>query len=481
MSQDPQVSFLNKVYAILTATEGAAPEASPMNPIYVAFCTPGIPLPITALNFDLTTKNGSTNLAQWSQLVNTIPNIQSNSPLSITYSSSKGTWNASGNKLDNVYDDFLSGAQANVPDFTPQEKEMHDKALGYLQSTKTTTDPFSGVSTTQTVDSDAYAQNKKCKLAYETAMLAYNSSKITAISSSNPLDKNTFAVQGPLLQSKITDCYQDWVGSGNKAYVEEALNILDNLSVKGLVGQITDAKTNFDSSSVLDPVFGSFHAVPPVPIEFFQDPQDSSWTTYSYDHTESDSYSDSSSANIGGSASIGGLDVFGFTIGGGGDMNIQKTTVTSDDDNWRVAFDLVQLPLARGWFRFDLLNSKEWFWSKGSSQYGNSISLGHIPLQPSEEALMPIYPTSVLLVRNVEITTKTDNISNAISKFDQSVDVHIGWGPFNLGSVRESSSSETASNHVLIDANSLKSEGIAIIGFICEIIQNKLPQGVPNS
>lgn len=484
---NPQVTFLKKIYSILTAANGADTSIQPIGPMYIAFCSPGIPLPKSALNFDMNTKNGLTNLAQWSQLVNIIPEATSMAPIYMSYKPSSdisglGTWTAAGSKVNDIYDDFLNGAECKLLELSDDEKSMHDNAYKYLNVTKETKNPITGKTSTKHDLSDDYKDYIKYKLNYETAVNAYNVERINSITSEDPAVKSQFGIKADMLQNKIKSSLDEWIGFGNKEYVEEAIDTLANLSGKSFVQQLSDAQNQFNTSVMTDPILGRFYPTPPVPIEFFEEPESSVWITYQYDHTEQTKFNNVSANNIGGSTGglLSNLSAFGFNVGIDADIKTNSQVVYSDEDIWKVTFDLVQLPLARGWIRNDLLESNKWFWRKNSAEFGKAISVGHIPIVPPEKALMPVYPTSVLLVRNVDIKTKTSKLQKAVSSYDASTNVHIGWGPFNLGSVKTHNTSSTDYNHVTIDENGLKSDGISIIGFVCSVIEDKLPQGSPN-
>lgn len=468
MSINPQVTFLKKIYSILTAAEGNK-EAEKTGPMYFTFCNPGIPLTKSSLNFDISKKDGMKNLAQWSQLVNTLPGLASTDPVAIETKS--GVWMATGGKVYHVYEDFLNGAQCNLPNLTEDEKVAHDSAINYLNTTLT--DPVT--KKTKTAESDAYMAYKLYRKNYQDAVKKYNSARITAMNSDDPQKKNDFAGNEADLLNDIETCYDDWLSLGNKEYVEEALDILANLSGKSFVEQLKDAQTRFTALS--DPVLGAFYPSPPTPIQFFEDSGDTSWTNISYDSSEKESYTNVSDIHVGGSTggAFGSLSFLGFNVGASTDLKMKASIAAMKEENWKITFDIVQLPVSRGWLREDLLRSSAWFWRKNAAQYGSSISLGHFPLKKGEKALMPVYPTSVLLVRNVVIEVNTKALQNILSSYEQSLDVHIGWGPINLGNIRTHSASSSEYNHVTVTDDGLKSEGISIIGFVCDIIEDALP------
>jgi hypothetical protein len=488
MTDNPQVTFLKKIYSILTATEGSSGGAA-ANPIYIAFCNPGVPYPMSALNFDTTTKDGLANLAQWSDFVNTVPAAFAAStpgasppPISVIYKppsggSTTGTWTSTGEKVNDVFEDFLQGAEAPGPPLTAAQQSEYGKALNYLQTTTQTTDPFTNQTKEVTGDSAAYAAYKTYQTAYRSALTAYNSARLTSLNSSNPNDKNMFAIQGGSLQDTITAAYNDWASNGNKGYVEEALGILASLSGNGFEQQRGQALSAFNSSALSDPIIGKFYPTPFIPVQFFTDPNSPSWTTYTYSHSEQNSYNDVSSSKFGGSTGsfFSALDAFGFSVGGSADLSADSKTVTSDDDEWSVTFDMVQLPLARGWFRYDLLDSGHWTWSASATDAGKYISLGHAPLASGESAIMPVYPTSIVMVRNILIKASLSKLKSTVDSYSEDAEVHVGWGPFNLGNAHQSSSGSTITNHVNIDTNGLSSPGISVIGFACQIIPDKRP------
>ncbi|MGN4782104.1 hypothetical protein [Bacillus cereus group sp. MYBK217-2] len=474
-NNNPQVELLRKIEAILTATDGTT-NAESMNPMYFAFCSPGIPLPNSSLNFDINSKDGIQNLAQWSRLVNTIPETKSKAPISSSYTS--GIWRATGSNLENIYQDFLSGAESSDTPLSEKDKKMYNKAYKYLITTTTSKDPFTEETKTSTGDSSEYQAYKNYKTKYLNALGAYNQARLSSITSADPKDKQNFSINAKILKSDIQTAYDDWVSLGNKAYVEEALDILRNLSGESFTSLVTEAKTDFDVNVLTDPIFGDFHPTPPIPIQLNEDIDGLTWSKYSFHHSEQEKYSKNSSGYIGGE--VGGIfstfSGFGFNVGASADISSDSNIVNVESDNWKVSFDLVQLPLSRGWFRYDLLSSHKWFWNKNAPSHDKLISAGHFPLNSSEDAMMPIYPTSILLARNVEIQVDTSSLKSAINKYSANVDVCVGWGPFNLGSIKKHTDASSKYNYVNIEQNSLKSTGISIIGFICEVIQDKLPQ-----
>jgi hypothetical protein len=113
--------------------------------------------------------------------------------------------------------------------------------------------------------------------------------------------------------------------------------------------------------------------------------------------------------------------------------------------------------------RPEIFWSRGWKWSPESGL--GPVSDGANP----PEGLMPLYPTAVIIARNLEIGLDMTNESNSSSWSSVSTSASFGWGPFSISGNYSHSESQAQSDYTQSDSG-ISVPGPQIIAFVCEVI-----------
>ena len=442
-------SLTQKITQIMTAPDQVNSGAT-SNESFIAFCAPGVPIAEADLNFgDMSTKAMISANAAFSQLVNNIPN-------------SAGFWGPTSKKVWSIYGDAITNIELPSSTLPADDQAKLKAAQDFLVQTVTTTDPFTKQTKTVTQDSPPYAAYKLYQAAYIAALKTYNAAMIQANApgASNAVVQD-FALNGTAYKQQVASAYGAWVASGYKDYVEEAIGIIGNLAGQGPQAMYQQMRSDYTADGRADPVTGgTFYPTYVYPSDPLQDALAGSWLNYEFNLADVQTFQSNSQTNSGGGASAS----WGLWSGSASaQYSSGQSSYQCDAQGLSVQVQLLQVPLSRAWMRPEIFWSRGWRWSRQAG-FG-PVSDGNKPPQ----GLMPLYPTSVILAKNLKINLDMTNQKNSSSFSSVSTQASFGWGPFSISGNYSHSESSASSSYTHTDSG-ISVPGAQIIAFVCEVI-----------
>lgn len=441
-------SLTQKITQIMTAPDNTGSGAT-ANKSFIAFCSPGVAIAQADLAFgDMTTKDQINANGAFSQVVNNIPN-------------SAGFWGMTGKKVWDIYQDAITNIELPQSTLTDTEQKQLDKAQQFLVQKVTKTDPFTGVTSTVIQDSVPYASYKLYQTKYIAALQVYNGLQIQANApGADPKIVQDFARNGASYKQLVISAYGDWTANGYKDYVEEALGIVSNLAGRGPAAMYQSMKANFTADRLTDTLGQQFYPTYVYPPDPMNAALDNSWMNYTFNLTDVSTFKSDSSTNTGGGASAS----WGLWHGGASaQYGSGQSDYKCDTSNLSLSVQLLQIPMTRAWMRPEVFWSRGWKWA-ASAGFG-PVSNGSSPPQ----GLMPLFPTSLILAKNLAINLDMSNTTNQSSWSSVSTQASFGWGPFSINGNYSHSQSQASSNFTQ-SASGIKVPGPQIIGYVCEVI-----------
>ena len=148
-----------------------------------------------------------------------------------------------------------------------------------------------------------------------------------------------------------------------------------------------------------------------------------------------------------------------------------------------MSFEICQVNIVRPWLKTSYLNSKTWRFDPGNPDVKNNLlSDGSSP----PKGLMPAYPTSIILVRNLLLDFGNNQGAQSFmtqqSSNSQGGGVGFSFGPFSIGadaSHHNASGSTTSQASYSWSDQGLSIPGMQIIGYRCHVLP-KSPNPSPD-
>ena len=445
-------SLCAKIYEMLTAPDDITPDAPKEQNVFYTFASPGIAIAESELAFgDLSTKAQVNASGNFALLSNNIPNPDK-------------AWNLTNSKVWDIYKNAITNIDLPDSELSPDEKKMLKKAQDYLITTTKTKNPFTEKQETTTGPSAYVKAYSTYRSAYTNALAAYNNIRIQAnLPNATSQQIQEFNLNGPTLRQNVVLAYQSWEGEGYKGYVEQARGIVSNLTGKGPEAMYNDLKANYeiDKRQTIkgDNYLGTWY----FPEGVLSSKYDQSWTKFSFELDDISTYKHNSSTSSGAS---GGASWGLWSASASAEYGSSQEEFQADTKGLKMSVELIQVPILRPWLNADIFKSRGWKWTK-SSGFG-PISNGEAP--PKLAGLMPVFPTTMIIARNLEITQNMTSEENKAAMSSISTSASGGWGPFSVkGHYSHSDSTETH-NYTMTDSG-LSVPGAQIIAFACQ----KLP------
>ncbi len=448
-------SLLQRIYATLGAPDTVTGVKTERN--FLSACVPGIPLTPAALDFGFTTMNADQieRAADFSNLVNILP-------------SWGASWRPSGRTLSGEYFKVVDQPVLPQTQLTAQEKAAYETAMQLLWSVQKIQNPITGAIEEIMVPSQWQQRYDEYSLKHDQALERYQKAQSEFLARINePGEAERWAQLKPQLESKVRNALSSWESAG-KRKVEEARATIGNLDGRGLQKSWQDRRVRFENYRRSAQV-GDFWLTKYYPQKFWEEP--AGWLSLSFGHKEVHKVNESEQLNWGGSGSAG----FGlWKVGGETSYESQKTQATCDMSSFSLKFELAMIPFLRGWIDTDVFGSRSWKFDSNLVPESEHLSDGEIP----PVGTMPVFPTALLLARNVVVEFNKSSEVNKTFMEQVRSSASVGWGPF---SVRANYFRRLdKSSHDFVEDNAgLKIPGMQIIGFMCRMI-DKSPNPDPN-
>jgi hypothetical protein len=403
MASDNDVAnaLMAKFYSILTAGGGAPPRA------FISYVDGGYPFTDADLAFlkEGQLQNYLGQAARFATLANTIPQAA-------------GTWAATGQQVDKMYNTWMSVAQ--VPEVQLTAAQQKDLAAAQATASKL---------------SAAY---QKYETAYQNAVNAVEGLLSMA---HKPSDYN---VRLEKATQARTRALQQWEALGSKAQYEQAAALANQLSSQGYAGVLQQMQNNYTTAQQQDPdTSAQFVPVLAIPGDFFT--SDVSWNTFTFDSSEVSQYESNSRSSWGGGLS-GMEDLFVYSVSASGTHTTHSVQI--DNSSISVTLEYARVALDRSaWFDSSLLESNAW-WYPGATQAnptqgGPLLSDGAPP--PNTQGEWQATPQEMVLTRNLLITLDMSSQTNqsAVTTMQAQADVKFLIWPVAQASTSFNSSTNS--------------------------------------
>lgn len=436
--------LMGKIYAIISSPDQASGKVIQADKPFVSFVKVGIPVSEADLNFASMSTMAEVNAhSAFSQLMNDIPRVS-------------GLWKMSGHRIWDVYEKALTQIKLPNLELSAKEKEILKNIDKYLETEVENRDPFTGDVTKGIVPSRQVIAYNNCMGDYFARAKAYNALQIQAEEpGASPASVKEFNLNGPIARQEAIKALQAWEAEGNKGNVEEARSrkmILCGSGPATVYAQMKNDLTLARRESTL----GNYYSTYFFPLNLFG-PR-ITWTKFRATNENLHTYaSKDQSAWGGGVEAKYGL----FSVSGSVDHKSGDTSYQGDYSKFGLTVELIQVPLLRTWFNPGIFKNRNWKWRTGNEM----ISSGGDKDVASD--LMPAYPTSFIMARNLRITMDTKNERNRKAISQLTTSASGGWGPFRVKGHYEQFSDKSNQDMKITDEG-IESKGMQIIAFVCE-------------
>ncbi len=401
-------TLLKKIYTILASPDTITGVKNTRS--FLSVCMPGIPLAPEALDFGFTTMSPDQieRAADFSEFANIIPQWGS-------------SWRPSGRKLTDEYNKVIKGPILPQPIITDAEKKRYEEARKLLWTKTQVQDPNTGVISEIEVQSIWVSRYKEYGKIHENTVISYHKAREEYLAHMNePGQAEKWSALEPILRARVVTALKEWEAAG-KNTIENAWATIGNLTNRGLDTPWQERRARFDAYK-RGAQIGDYWLTKYYPGKFWDDT--AGWLDITLTNKEVHKVNEAEQVSWGG----GGSASFGlWRVGGDASYESQKSMAKCDTEGFSVSFQLALVPLLRGWLDSEVFSSRSWKFDSGVTGSSENLSDGNIP--PS--GTMPMYPTGMVLVRNVKINF---NKSSELNKtFMETVrgSTSVGWGPFS--------------------------------------------------
>lgn len=453
-------SLLGKLYQILT---GGDDVAAPASDNFIAWCTPGIPFEAADLEFASKGLAGATGdetrrllatASDFSRLVNFVPD-----PSGIYNKEQQDTtYEQTGTLIWDVYKNVLQFSEVAAGNLTDEQKAKLDKFRKLLRTTKTVTNIVTDETKEVSVDGPVLEAYNAKMADYLDAVTEYNNKRLSALNSDDALIVQDWALNASNYRRRVKAANDAWVSGGYKNEVDQMNAYIDQVTKRDLTLLKADLQESFDLGKLTDLVSGAdFWNTTFIPAGFAEK---KGWSQFSFSQSNVSSYESSETNSWGGGASYGRF-LFGASASTSG--SISKDYSSLDTSDFKMSFELVQVPLSRPWFSPEFLKNTAWRWAQGSGM--DALSDGG---QPPQGQLVA-YPTTAIFVRNISIDFK--ELHQTESEYRQHIEAKtsVGWGPFKFsGSYTRDKSTHSFNSSV--GEQGLTVPGMQLIALKCSVL-----------
>jgi len=424
MPDETNVVLLEKLYSKLAAALAIGTPSAKPGQNYLTLCNPGI---LLEPHFDLT-KVG--NQAIWAEIVDAVPNPN------WVYSPTNST-------AADVYSDVLRGKELPIVELTEtQQKELSDAKAVLFEGNE---EP-----------SVRYRRYEDYEAKYYEALTNYLTARATSL--------NTGVAMTPGVESKLNRASGEWNTFGHKTEVENAQATIANLQQLNPNGWWKTIDDRFRNGMVAGPN-GEFHPIGTYP-EYQTFMGNTGWTRFSFNQEDLTHQANSSTVSAGGGVSASwGL----WHVSAGANYSKESKFSSSDATNMTVTLEMMRASILRPWLDPLVFRSQAWRFSQAMF-HNQFVSTGtFVPGEMPKNTLMPLFPTGVLVARNVAISGTFSHEDQKVIAEAASGEASVGWGPFAIsGHYSQSSGSELS--HASTTATSIANTDAQIIGFFCDVL-----------
>ena len=318
--------------------------------------------------------------------------------------------------------------------------------------------------------------------AYDSAALAYNNVRISALAGNDPAAVQNWSINASILRNQVVAAMDDWITNGYKNDYEEIAAYISEVMARDMSMLKQQYEQDMQNATLTGVSSGQdFYYTALMPATF--DP--ASWPTFTFNIGDYHTYGKSSFDNSGWSASAAGS--FMGLFGGGGSSSGSQSRVESvanfGSQDLKISFGIAQFPISRGWFKDTYLMSKTWEFDQTNPDFkGRLLSDGGSPPKGS----LPAYPTSIVFINDLNFQFDTNSSAAHFIRQQQQSSASgggvVSLGFLNLGgSYSHYSQSGYAQHNLQAQWNDqgFTVPGMAIAGFKCHVLSQKCPNPDP--
>ncbi|MCF6191382.1 MAG: hypothetical protein L3J51_12980 [Cocleimonas sp.] len=441
---------------------------------FVSWCQPGIPFEESDFDFAVKGLGGGADAEEdklllqqafnFSQVVDFIPDASG----LYKDDQQQAIFRTSEARLSHMYHEILNLSRVVDTPLTEKEKEKIEKFRNLLWVKKEEKNIVTDEKKVVTAAGPIQEAYDNALDKYIDASMSYGMARIQAEGATGVDGKAAvanFSVNGDLLRLKVKRAEQEWESRGHRSDVDAINAYIAQVTGKSMLLWKQRLIDNYNDS-LRDSLNqgGQFFYSTVIPGNFAHA---KGWTNYSVYHSEQSSTTTKERT----SWKAGGKMNFGlFSIGGDGGSSKSTQTGEFSVSDFRMEFEMAQVLVSRPGMYPEFFMNRGWDLDAGHGWHFDGLpSDGEDP----PKGLFVAYPTTILFVRNVKITSK--EFSSEYKKFAKEISgsAGVGWGPFSL---KGSASSSEETNHFesTTDGSELTVSGMQIIGFKNHII-NKAP------
>jgi hypothetical protein len=371
----------------------------------------------------------------------------------------------SGRKISEVYKQILDGAHIPAQPTNPAvEKQLQD-AEKFLFRLVDMTDPDTGAVTQKKMESQVYRDYLDNQSAYNNARIAYIGAYMEARKTAT--GKNTWPMVASTLQIPVKTAYDRW-RAADASKVEQNIAIKTTSTQNALQLAWNQAQALFEGYGVVLDDTGTglapkIQRVSLLPSDWFSSVGTASgWTTFDSAASNVASSASSDFTSYGGSA---GYNFGLFSIGGSAGHADSHQQSSSETNDLRVSFEYTLVTIRRPWLNASLFGTKGW--DAGNLYAKGLISNG--TKRGQDAAVMPLLPTSFVVVRKVKISAKWSKADWSLITSKTGGGGGFGIGPFSISGSYAHSSSNTSFTSAMA-SGTITVPGVQIIGFINQVV-----------
>ena len=306
---------------------------------------------------------------------------------------------------------------------------------------------------------DDYKTYLDARKAYRKAVAKFNEKFISF--QSDPALKAKWPIVGGGFQADVDDAWSTLQDAGANDF-RAAEATLATAASNQVAEFFADAKAAFATAPLM---FGTGKYLPATvtPNDWWDATNDDNWASLSASAGRTDSSFHKDSHSFSASASVNmGLWSFGADV----EHTSTHEHSASASGGVSIKYDYQIADFDRDWMSNTLFTLPNW--SIGSFNK-NSISTGTNDEKAQAASRLPLIPTSMLLVREVEISAGFTQQEMDHTTSHTSGGGHVGYGPFSVGA-KYSEDTEDGTFGYEFANGKLKIHGAQIIAYICTIV-----------
>jgi hypothetical protein len=363
-------------------------------------------------------------------------------------------WSPTGQHVSDVYSKMVNLVHVTEPAPPPEVQARRDELRRVLVE-KAVDDEGRPVER-PTVLAD---QEQKAFSDYQDAYMTYVSK--WAAAQRDPNLKAVWPIVGAQALQLPRRAFSDW-GAAGRDQIDATKDQLATLNTGQVARSFADAQFRLNAYETVAELTDTFFRTTIHPTDW-TGADASSWPRYEFSDSTFSSEFSTEATTWGASANVMvGL----WSFGGGVDHTDSRQSMAQDTTNIGISFRWRVCPIYRKWMDGTLFSLPNW-------DLGTLTGAGGISGSPG--ALMPLIPSAIVMVRDVQITANWSHQDSEHIDTATSGSASVGYGPFGVsGHYAYSSTDDTYGAQRT--AQGFTIPDIQILGFVCTRVPHSPPK-----